>query len=87
MWIITNCIYHPDDLGALKLICGKSEVHTNHTDFHPRDHSKRDVSNELIKETGFSGKILLLKFKYAYARKSGYGFVVSYTQKLLRSHF
>lgn len=68
-WIITNCIYHPEDLGAIKGICGAQSIYDTH------NRSKRESlgDNEIGEgSTTFHGKMLLMKFKYAYAQKSGY---------------
>ncbi|XP_073471978.1 uncharacterized protein [Aquarana catesbeiana] len=64
IWVITNCIYHPEDLGAIKNICGNTYTQKNITVIQVRN--KRDI------EDNFADKMLLLKFKYAYARKSGF---------------
>lgn len=69
-WIITSCIYHPEDLGALKSIC----VSPNNTIDNTHTRHKRDTQsdNEGVKIDSFTDKMLLLKFKYNYAQKSGY---------------
>lgn len=63
-WLITNCIYYSEDLGLIKGICGASNtLQQNNT----HDRHKRNENSE-----SFTDKMLLLKFKYSYAQKSGF---------------
>lgn len=69
-WIITHCIYHPEELGVLKVICGPPNNTTNNTLFRHR----RNVYSESegTKTNSLTENMLILKFKYSYAQKSGY---------------
>ncbi|XP_040215751.1 uncharacterized protein LOC120945560 [Rana temporaria] len=91
VWVTTNCIYSPEDLGGLRGICGKNyseemqvprdkrsipstqirdQITTNVT--HTRHKRGTQLYNEGSKTDSLTDNMLLLKFKYAYARKTGY---------------
>ncbi|XP_077303882.1 uncharacterized protein LOC143923837 [Lithobates pipiens] len=66
-WFIANCIYHPEDLGLLKGICGPPKM--NNT---PGQRHSRSIVPVNESPKGLTNKMLLLKFKYSYAQKSGF---------------
>ena len=67
VWVTANCIYSPEDLGGLQAICGNSNTPQQDNTNHMHDRHKRNENSK-----GLTDKMLLLKFKYAYAQKSGY---------------
>ncbi|XP_077346711.1 uncharacterized protein LOC143995857 [Lithobates pipiens] len=67
VWLIANCVYHPEDSGLLEGICGKAQT----ANAPPSLKYKRSI-HPTEPPSGFTDRMLLLKFKYSYAQKSGF---------------